>query len=101
VEYASYRVRCLLAGDQTVNGFPLADGQLTPLRDGELLDEGTFSAPLQILMVTLAAARGSISSGATAQRSSARGRSDPATASRSFCRETQNSRFGGPPSLAR
>jgi hypothetical protein len=59
VTYASYEVRCRLAGDQTVRGFPLAGGRVATLStdsDGaQSLKEGAFSAPLQILGVTLPA----------------------------------------------
>jgi hypothetical protein len=59
VTYAAYEVRCRLAGDQWVRGFLLAGGRLAALStdsDGaQSLKEGTFSAPLQVLGVTLPA----------------------------------------------
>lgn len=59
VEYAAYRLRCLLDDDQVVRGFPLAGGHLATLSTdsdhAQSVDEGTLAAPLSILGVTLPA----------------------------------------------
>jgi hypothetical protein len=59
VTYASYEIRCRLAGDQALRGFPLAGGHYATLStdsDGaQSLKEGTFPAPLRVLGLTLPA----------------------------------------------
>lgn len=59
VKDSPYGVRCVLADDWTVNGFPLARGRPIALQlasgKPNVLAEGTFSTPLEIQGVTLPA----------------------------------------------
>jgi hypothetical protein len=59
VNYTSYRIGCVLDGDQKVKDIPLAGGRRAALRfassGGSVLEDGTLAAPLQVLGVTLPA----------------------------------------------